>query len=203
MKARWPSKYRGAAYALAVVAIAAAAGVAGFKPVARFPATAASRVAAPDDAEARRAESAIADLARLAEMESSQPPPRSVIGEGVIALHSPALAAAAQAPVSFTDFSKSSVVILGTQRGTFAVIDGVVVRPGQRLPSGELVRGMGRAHLLVEDGVGGVRRVDIKDGFGGAAPAFPDDPPTAAVRPIPPSSAPAAASPTSPMPPNP
>jgi hypothetical protein len=177
MKARWADKYRGAGHALAVLAIAAAAGMAGFKPAPRFTAAAPARGAAPDDAEARRAEKAIADLRRLAEMERAQAPARGTGSDGVFALHSPELAASSmQSTVSVTDFSKSSVVILGTQRGTFAVVDGVAVRAGQRLPSGELVRSLGRTFMLIEDGAGAVRRVDINDGFGGAVPSSPARP---------------------------
>ncbi|MGI4779266.1 MAG: hypothetical protein ACRYGA_14330 [Janthinobacterium lividum] len=175
----WLPKYNGLGYVLAVAALAVAAMAATTWVPRWLPVAPPVRrsVAEVQDAETLRIERATENLRQAAMFERTQRTVREDGSESIVALFSPTAASAASAESKPIDASILNVVILENARRRTAMIEGVPVRVGERTPSGGVVRAIEKTGVVIEDGAGARRTVDIRDRFVRPdAPRAADDP---------------------------
>ncbi|MGJ7580328.1 hypothetical protein ACSFA3_09115 [Variovorax sp. RHLX14] len=169
MKLGFAPKYNGLAFALAVagftvIAIAAVTWVPRWLPMVLQPREPASSTLDP---ETIRIERAAENLRQAALFERMQRSGRGEGSDSILTLYSPSTTAAAATESKPFDASTLNVVIVETARGRTATIDGAVVRIGERTSGGGIVRAIDRTGVVIEDGAGAKRSVDIRDKFVG------------------------------------
>lgn len=179
MKARVAPKYNGLAYAIAVVALASIAmAIATWVPRWLPMALPARQPAAEiQDAETTRIERAVESVRQAALVERTQRPGRGEGGESVLPLYAPSATAAAAIDTRPFDAATLNVVIVESGRERMAIIEGLPVRVGERTAGGGIVRAIERTGVVIEDGTGARRAVDLRDKF------VPQDATTAPSRP--------------------
>lgn len=172
-------KYRGFAYAATVTGIASVAMAAVISSSRWMPVVLPVRAVADSavDPEILRLERAVDDVKNAALRERAQRSIREDGSDSILPLYTASAANAASADAKPFDASAMSFIVMETARGRIAIIDGMPVRNGERMPDGSIVRSIERTGLVIEDGTGALRKVDIRDRFvreNSSAPTSPN-----------------------------
>ena len=167
MKPIFAPKFNGLAYAaavagLALVAIVAVTWVPRWLPVAS---TTRESATGTMDPETVRIEQATESLRQAARFERTQQTDRQEGSDSILPLYSPSAITASPSESKPLDGANLNVVIVETARGRTATIDGAVVRIGERLPGGGILRAIDRTGIVIEDSAGAKHGVDLKDRF--------------------------------------
>ncbi|MFZ3120798.1 MAG: hypothetical protein WA159_21040 [Variovorax sp.] len=167
MRFRLAPKYWAAAYGLAVAALAAAgvailAGERVARPV-FLPAKWSSGPVSRVEAELGRMTAAIQSLDTASGMPVARN--RVVDAPGNRWVTSSGRATQAQPTTEPADLSGVSLIVMVSSKGRRVVMDGRAFRPGDRLPTGDVLRTVGGTYVVLESAAGQRRRIDLSDRY--------------------------------------